>query len=123
MRTRGRQIKGVLQGLDDKVLFPYVCFVHVHTCCVPGNVPKMQRKDTVLVLEQLTAVRGRHRAGPQMTEPRRRLEGSGGGGQCPGDGGPSLIYLEGEGADIWGEEPQYKGREAGKSLGLPKSYI
>lgn len=58
-----------------------------------------------------------------MTEPRHRLEGSGGKGQRPGDGGPSLIYLEGHGADVWGEEQRYKGREAGKRLGLPKSYV
>lgn len=61
MGARGRQIRGVLQGLDDKVSFPYVCFVPIHTFCVPGNVPEMRRKDTVLVLEQLTAVRGRHK--------------------------------------------------------------
>ena len=30
-------------------------------------------------------------------------------GKPPGDGGPDLIYLEGEVADVWGEEQWYEG--------------
>lgn len=72
--------------------FTHTCFVCVHTYGAPENVLRMQRKDTVPVLERL------YGAGPQ----KRVLTWAGrlwGWGQCPGGGGPSQIYLEGEVAD------------------------
>lgn len=60
MRNRGMWTKESLQGAENTVLFIHTCFVCVHTCRAPGNI--LQRKDTALVLEQFTAVRGRERA-------------------------------------------------------------
>lgn len=58
MKTGGYQVGWEVeegpseQGLENMVSFLHVCFVHIHTCCVPGNVLKVQRKSrTVLVLE------------------------------------------------------------------------
>ena len=52
----------------------------LHPCCVPRNVPKMQRWDTVLVLEQLPSCEGQRLGKALGVRAQMRLEGWRGGG-------------------------------------------